>query len=151
MTDDPLVAALQDAWGELWLQSDVYLAHCAQRLSPGLTREAMELLLTLRRDGPLAAVHLAGRLSASRSDVERITGDLVARGLVELDGTLVRLTEHAEDELDLARTERDGLLRDELMTWPIEDRFTFVRLLARLAHRDDLVAEVAMLRVGRGG
>ena len=147
--DERLVEALHEAWGDLWLQADAYLARFAARLSPGLSRDGIDVLFALRRYGPMTPADLAATRGLTPSAVDQRLTDLLARGLVRREGDVVRLDETTVEHLELAVDERIGRIRDSLMTWPAEERYTFVRLLSRFAQRDDLVAGVALLGLHR--
>src|SRR3954451_20211258 len=115
---------LHEAFTELTLHGDIYLADFAATLSPGLGRGPVKALFKLQRLGPLRVKDLALQLRLDSTTVSRHVDDLVRRGLVvraadDTDGraTLVRLTPRAVALLDDAEVERRGKLRDGLQDW----------------------------------
>jgi len=152
MAQERLEDVLHEAFTELTLHGDIYLADFAESLSPGLGRGPVKALFKLRRLGPLRVKDLAIQLRLDSTTVSRHVDDLERRGLVvreadRSDGraTLVRLSARAVDLLDDAEVERRGKLRDGLQDWSPSDRATFVRLLSRFVQRDDLAATVAAI------
>jgi len=152
MAQERLEDVLHEAFTELTLHGDIYLADFAETLSPGLGRGPVKALFKLRRLGPLRVKDLAVQLRLDSTTVSRHVDDLQRRGLVvreadRSDGraTLVRLSARAVDLLDDAEVERRGKLRDGLQDWSPSDRATFVRLLSRFVQRDDLAATVAAI------
>ncbi|HEY0952631.1 MarR family winged helix-turn-helix transcriptional regulator [Nocardioides sp.] len=152
MAQERLEDVLHEAFTELTLHGDIYLADFAETLSPGLGRGPVKALFKLRRLGPLRVKDLAVQLRLDSTTVSRHVDDLERRGLVvreadRSDGraTLVRLSARAVDLLDDAEVERRGKLRDGLQDWSPSDRATFVRLLSRFVQRDDLAATVAAI------
>lgn len=152
MAQERLEDVLHEAFTELTLHGDIYLADFAETLSPGLGRGPVKALFKLRRLGPLRVKDLAIQLRLDSTTVSRHVDDLERRGLVvreadRSDGraTLVRLSARAVDLLDDAEVERRGKLRDGLQDWSPSDRATFVRLLSRFVQRDDLAATVAAI------
>ncbi|WP_296607047.1 MarR family transcriptional regulator [Nocardioides sp.] len=152
MPHERLEDVLHEAFTELTLHGDIYLADFAETLSPGLGRGPVKALFKLRRLGPLRIKDLAVHLRLDSTTVSRHVDDLVRRGLVvrepdTRDGraTLVHLSARAVELLDDAEVERRGKLRDGLQDWSPSDRATFVRLLSRFVQRDDLAATVAAI------
>jgi DNA-binding MarR family transcriptional regulator len=152
MVHERLEDVLHEAFTELTLHGDIYLADFAETLSPGMGRGPVKALFKLRRLGPLRVKDLAVQLRLDSTTVSRHVDDLERRGLVirEQDATdrravLVRLSDRADALLDDAEVERRGKLRDGLMDWSPGDRATFVRLLSRFVERDDLAAHVAAI------
>lgn len=152
MPPERLEDVLHEAFTELTLHGDIYLADFAETLSPGLGRGPVKALFKLRRLGPLRIKDLAVQLRLDSTTVTRHVDDLARRGLVvresdRTDGrvTLVRLSPRAVALLDDAEVERRGKLRDGLQDWTPADRATFARLLSRFVQRDDLAATVAAI------
>ena len=152
MPPERLEDVLHEAFTELTLHGDIYLADFAETLSPGLGRGPVKALFKLRRLGPLRVKDLAVQLRLDSTTVTRHVDDLARRGLVarepdRTDGraTLVRLSPRAVELLDDAEIERRGKLRDGLQDWSPADRATFARLLSRFVQRDDLAATVAAI------
>jgi DNA-binding MarR family transcriptional regulator len=152
MAHERLEDVLHEAFTELTLHGDIYLADFAETLSPGMGRGPIKALFKLRRLGPLRVKDLAVQLRLDSTTVSRHVDDLERRGLVvrEQDETdrravLVRLSARADELLDAAEVERRGKLRDGLMDWSPADRATFVRLLSRFVQRDDLATHVAAI------
>ncbi len=152
MPHERLEDVLHEAFTELTLHGDIYLADFAETLSPGLGRGPVKALFKLRRLGPLRIKDLAVHLRLDSTTVSRHVDDLVRRGLVvrepdTRDGrvTLVHLSARAVELLDDAEVERRGKLRDGLQDWSPSDRAAFVRLLSRFVQRDDLAATVAAI------
>jgi DNA-binding MarR family transcriptional regulator len=152
MTPERLEDVLHEAFTELTLHGDIYLADFAETLSPGMGRGPVKALFKLRRLGPLRVKELAVQLRLDSTTVSRHVDELERRGLVvrEQDRTdrravLVRLSARADEVLDDAEVERRGKLRDGLQDWSPSDRETFVRLLSRFVQRDDLATHVAAI------
>lgn len=152
MPPERLEDVLHEAFTELTLHGDIYLADFAETLSPGLGRGPVKALFKLKRLGPLRVKDLAVQLRLDSTTVSRHVDDLERRGLVlrEQDtsdrrAVLVRLSPRADELLDDAEVERRGKLRDGLLDWSPTDRETFVRLLSRFVQRDDLAAHVAAI------
>jgi DNA-binding MarR family transcriptional regulator len=152
MTPERLEDVLHEAFTELTLHGDIYLADFADTLSPGMGRGPVKALFKLRRLGPLRVKDLAVQLRLDSTTVSRHVDELERRGLVvrEQDRTdrravLVRLSPRADEVLDDAEVERRGKLRDGLQDWSPSDRETFVRLLSRFVQRDDLATHVAAI------
>ena len=152
MAHERLEDVLHEAFTELTLHGDIYLADFAETLSPGMGRGPVKALFKLKRLGPLRVKELAVHLRLDSTTVSRHVDDLERRGLVgrEADladrrATLVRLSPRAVELLDEAEVERRGKLRDGLQDWSPTDRETFVRLLSRFVQRDDLAAHVAAI------
>lgn len=152
MAQERLEDVLHEAFTELTLHGDIYLADFAESLSPGLGRGPAKALFKLRRLGPLRVKELAVQLRLDSTTVSRHVDDLERRGLVvrEADrndgrATLVRASPRAVELLEDAEVERRGKLRDGLQDWSPSDRATFVRLLSRFVQRDDLAATVAAI------
>jgi len=152
MAHERLEDVLHEAFTELTLHGDIYLADFAETLSPGMGRGPVKALFKLKRLGPLRVKDLAVHLRLDSTTVSRHVDDLERRGLVgrEADladrrATLVRLSPRAVELLDEAEVERRGKLRDGLQDWSPTDRETFVRLLSRFVQRDDLAAHVAAI------
>ena len=142
---------LHEALAELTLQSQAYLAALADRVSPGLGRGPVEVLLRLRRTGPLEVGALAAQLRLDEETARAHVTELERRGLVDRaagrDGLalLVGLTQDVVEPLELAEVERRGRMLDRLMDWSPEDRQHLARLLSRFVDRDDLAAQVAAM------
>lgn len=140
---------VHEALGEYAVQSEAYLAAFADRLSPGLGRQPLMLLLRVKRLGPLREGELAVQLRLDAAEVARDVDELVRRGLAVRDesgGTAcVRLTDRAVEPLDLAEDERRGRLLDAMEHWSLEDKEAFARLLAKFVQRDDLVVRSVRL------
>jgi DNA-binding MarR family transcriptional regulator len=152
MPHERLEDVLHEAFTELTLHGDIYLADFAETLSPGLGRGPVKALLKLKRLGPLRVKDLAVQLRLDSTTVSRHLDDLERRGLVTREhdpsdrrAVQVRLSDHAVKLLDDAEHERRGRLRDGLQDWSPSDRATFVRLLSRFVQRDDLASQVAAL------
>ena len=152
MAPERLEDVLHEAFTELTLHGDIYLADFAETLSPGLGRGPVKALFKLRRLGPLRVKDLAVQLRLDSTTVTRHVDELERRELVvrEADpsdgrATIVRLSPRADALLDDAEVERRGKLRDGLQDWSPTDRATFARLLSRFVHRDDLAAHVAAI------
>jgi DNA-binding MarR family transcriptional regulator len=143
---------LHEAFTELTLHGDIYLADFAETLSPGMGRGPVKALLRLQRLGPLRVKELAVQLRLDSTTVTRHVDDLERRGLVvrETDprdrrAVLVQLSSRAQELLEEAEAERRGSLRDGLQDWSVADREAFVRLLSQFVRRDDLAAHVAAI------
>jgi DNA-binding MarR family transcriptional regulator len=152
MPPERLEDVLHEAFTELTMHGDIYLADFAETLSPGMGRGPVKALFKLKRLGPLRVKDLAVQLRLDSTTVSRHVDDLERRGLVlrEQDPTdrravLVRLSPRADELLDEAEVERRGKLRDGLLDWSPTDRETFVRLLSRFVQRDDLATHVAAI------
>lgn len=152
MAHERLEDVLHEAFTELTLHGDIYLADFAETLSPGLGRGPVKALFKLRRLGPLRIKDLATQLRLDSTTVTRHVDDLARRGLVVRDpdpndrrAVLVRLSEHASELLETAEAERRGKLRDGLQDWSAGERESFVRLLSKFVKREDLAAHVAAL------
>jgi DNA-binding MarR family transcriptional regulator len=152
MPHERLEDVLHEAFTELTLHGDIYLADFAETLSPGMGRGPVKALFKLKRLGPLRVTDLAVQLRLDSTTVSRHVDDLERRGLVVREpdatdrrATLVRLSPRAVQLLDDAEVERRGKLRDGLQDWSPTDRETFVRLLSRFVQRDDLAAHVAAI------
>ncbi len=152
MSHPRLEDVLHEAFTELTLHGDMYLATFAERLSPGLGRGPVKALFKLKRLGPLRVKDLAVQLRLDSTTVTRHLDDLERRGLVvrgadprDRRAVLVRLSPRADELLDEAEVERRGKLRDGLLDWSTTDRETFVRLLSRFVQRDDLASHVAAI------
>jgi len=152
MAHERLEDVLHEAFTELTLHGDIYLASFAETLSPGLGRGPVKALLKLKRLGPLRVKDLATQLRLDSTTVTRHVDDLVRRGLVAREpdpvdrrAVVVRLSAQAVELLDLAESERRGRLLDSLADWTPDERETFVRLLSKFVQRDDLAVHVAAL------
>jgi DNA-binding MarR family transcriptional regulator len=152
MPHERLEDVLHEAFTELTLHGDIYLADFAEHLSPGMGRGPVKALFKLKRLGPLRISELAVQLRLDSTTVSRHVDDLERRGLVVREpdltdrrATLVRLSPQAVELLDDAEVERRGKLRDGLQDWSPTDRETFARLLSRFVQRDDLAAHVAAI------
>jgi DNA-binding MarR family transcriptional regulator len=152
MPHERLEDVLHEAFTELTLHGDIYLAEFAESLSPGLGRGPVKALFRLQRLGPLRVKDLAVQLRLDSTTVTRHVDDLERRGLVVREpdardrrAVRVRLSTRAEQLLGEAEAERRGKLRDGLQGWSQADRETFVRLLSRFVRRDDLAAHVAAI------
>lgn len=97
MVQERLEDVLHEAFTELTLHGDIYLADFAESLSPGLGRGPVKALFTLRRLGPLRVKELAVQLRLDSTTVSRHVDDL----------------------------ERRGKLRDGLQDWSPSDRSTW--------------------------
>ena len=156
MAHERLEDVLHEAFTELTVHGDIYLADFAERLSPGLGRGPIKALLKLRRLGPLRVKELAVQLRLDSTTVTRHVDDLSRRGLVsrttdpaDRRAVLVALTPGAVELLEDAEAERRGRLRDGLEDWTMRDREQFVTLLSRFVKRDDLAAHASALSARR--
>ncbi|MDN4174373.1 hypothetical protein QWY28_15525 [Nocardioides sp. SOB77] len=134
---------LHEAMSEYAVQGDAYLARAAGRLSPGMGRMPLVILMRVDRFGGLREADLTAQLRLPAAETRRHVDDLVVRGLAARTGggslALVRLTERAREFLEDAADERRGRILDGLEDFTLEEKETFVRLMAKFVQRDDLV------------
>ncbi|MDN4162825.1 hypothetical protein [Nocardioides abyssi] len=134
---------LHEALSEYAVQGDAYLARVAERLSTGLGRGALSILMRVERFGGLRECDLTAQLRLPAAETRRHVDDLVGRGLATRtgDGSLavVRVTARARDFLADAADERRGRILDSLGEFTLEEKESFARLLAKFVQRDDLV------------
>ena len=76
MAQERLEDVLHEAFTELTLHGDIYLADFAETLSPGLGRGPVKALFKLRRLGPLRVKDLAVQLRLDSTTVTRHVDDL---------------------------------------------------------------------------
>lgn len=152
MAQERLEDVLHEAFSELTLHGDLYVADFAETLSPGLGRGPVKVLFKLHRLGALRVKDLAAQLRLDSTTVSRHVDDLEHRDLAvrqadhdDRRATRVHLSPRAVELLHEAEVERRGKLRDSLQDWSPSDRATFVRLLSRFVQRDDLAATVAAI------
>lgn len=134
---------LHEALSEYAAQGDAYLARVAGRLSPGMGRGPLAVLLRVDRFGPLRECDLVAQLRLPAEETRRHVTELMARGLATRTGegslAVVRLTAATTDFLADAADERRGRILDSLEDFTLEEKETFARLLAKFVQRDDLV------------
>lgn len=134
---------LHEALSEYAVQGDAYLAWVAGRLSPGMGRGPLAILMRVDRFGSLRECDLTAQLRLPAAETRRHVDDLVTRGLAVRTGAgslaVVRLTERAREFLVDAADERRGRILDSLGDFTLEEKEAFARLLAKFVQRDDLV------------
>ncbi|MCR6031723.1 hypothetical protein GGQ22_09720 [Nocardioides sp. zg-579] len=134
---------LHEALSEYAVQGDAYLARVAERMSPGMGRLALVVLIRVDRFGALREADLIAQLRLPAAETRRLVDDLVTRGLAARTGgeapMLVGLTERARGLLLDAADERRGRILDSLEDFTLEEKEIFARLLAKFVQRDDLV------------
>ncbi|MEV7431110.1 MULTISPECIES: hypothetical protein [unclassified Nocardioides] len=134
---------VHEALSEYAVQGDAYLARAAERLSPGLGRFGLVVLMRIDRYRRLRECDLIAQLRVPTEDMWRLVDDLVARGLVSRTGSrpraVLQLSERAAASLADAADERRGRILDSLEEFTLEEKEVFARLFAKFVQRDDLV------------
>ena len=127
------------------------LALLLDRLAPALRRlqgrgaaraPRLSLMARLKDDGPATMRDLAARLGISPQAVTGLVDALEADGLVGRERhptdrrkTVIRLNDHAEEQLADARAERTETLAALFKDVPKEDRAAFARVAEELLER----------------